>query len=202
MIKTYRNTNESALDSLATAGIVVGSGLLLWKVIRSGKIIHDEAKRVKYIKIAREYYKITNPNFNIADCLAMALSKDDIMEILENQYDENYIYTGKMFVKNGPSRTLTMDDLLGAVIVRYEKKSKHIGITKDESDTITVIWSAEKSGLGKSEIQNIFLLMSGYVTRDIEIMIGKMEQELNDIKKNKVVSESLYESIMNDIINS
>ena len=121
MIKTYRNTNESALDSLATAGIVVGSGLLLWKVIRSGKIIHDEAKRVKYIKIAREYYKITNPNFNIADCSAMALSKDDIMEILENQYDENYIYTGKMFVKNGPSRTLTMDDLLGAVIVRYEK---------------------------------------------------------------------------------
>ena len=65
-----------------------------------------------------------------------------------------------------------------------------------------MIWSAEKSGLGKSEIQNTFLLMSGYVTRDIEIMIGKMEQELNDIKKNRVVSESLYESIMNDIINS
>ena len=199
MIEISRNMNEGALDTLAIAGLSLATGYAL---VSTGKLIHDTVKRKKYIKIAKEYYKITNPDFNIADCSSMALSQDDIKEMMGDQYDENCIYVGKMFIKNGGSRTLTMDDLLASVITRYNRVSKNVGIKEDDSDNFVILHSAKKSKLTDKEMQNIFLLLSGFVSPDIESTINNMERELLIMQGKKAIKESTYDSLLDDIINS
>lgn len=179
-----KSYNESALSRSYKLAIGIVSAIVIGDLVKGIKNLNNNMKRIKYISIAKKYYDYTNPNYNIADCLAMSLSQDDIKEILEQDkkftFDESCKYKGHMFVrKKRTTDTLSADDFFGGIIECYNAET-------GKNDTFPICMSASKSGIPMKEIENIMLLLGGYMNTDIEWNIRKMQDEL---RKFQLLSE-------------
>ena len=91
---------------------------------------------------------------------------------------------------------MSADDFFGGIIECYNAKT-------GKTDTFPICMSASKSGIPMKEIENIMLLLGGYMNTYIEWNIRKMQDELRMMEQRQLMTrESSYDDLMSDIINS
>ena len=211
MIKTYRNTNESAI--LETFLIKIAS-LKIFKKYDEYVLNKDvEDYRIRR-SIVGDYIKTINPKVDITDSYKMVLSKEGILVSLGDSYvswydPEKYDKRGLILMRKKYSnkKTKPTDSVVGTVIERYEKKIPNDSyiLWKKNKELITFIGDSKNiqlSGLDlNSEYGPLITFLCGYTTPDNIKTTNLMKKKLDIIEKGQV-KKSLYESIMNDIINS